>query len=128
MTSQLLYNDRNTAGGGESNKAKSEAAKEDYEASLDKLQCPSCKKYQSFDEYIEKRRSCGQCKERYQKLNIVNMNSWKQRQQEAERRKKERLKKIEEDFYGDASFAPKLNRAGVKKKQPSLTERYFCII
>jgi len=104
---------------------RSESAKEDYEASLDKLQCPKCRKYQSFDEYVEKRRSCGPCQERYVRLNVANMNSWKQRQEQAERKKQQRLKQIEDDFYGDASFAPKLNKKdGARGKRTlSLTER-----
>ena len=66
---------------------------------------------------------------RYEKLNVANMGSWKQRQAQAELKKLERLKKIEEDFYGDASFAPKLNKkSGKANPGMSLTERYsmFC--
>ena len=34
-----------------------------------------------------------------------------------------RLRKIEEDHYGDVSFAPQLNKTRREAKQPSLTER-----
>lgn len=102
---------------------RSESKKEDYEASLDKLQCPKCRKYQSFDEYVEKRRVCGQCQERYVRLNVVNMNSWKQRQEQAEQRKRERLKRIEDEAYADAKFTPKLNLTSKTKAALSLTER-----
>ena len=45
---------------------------EDYEARLDKLICPSCRKPQSFDEFFEKKRNCSQCKLKFEKLNVTS--------------------------------------------------------
>ena len=60
---------------------------------------------------------------RYERLNVANMGSWKQRQAAAERKRRERLRRIEEDCYGDASFAPKLNKSGTDKPSMTISER-----
>lgn len=96
-----------TSAGGSINKAMLDAQKEDYEARLDKLQCPKCRKYQSFDEFVDKRRHCGACKERYTKLHVSKGRAWEQKQKENELMRRVRLAKIEEDAYGPCSFAPK---------------------
>ena len=49
-----------------------EKMKDDYEARLDKLICPNCRKPQSFDEFYEKKRNCSQCKMKYEKLNATS--------------------------------------------------------
>ncbi len=83
-----------------------EAMKEDYEARLDRLQCPKCKKYQSFDEYMDKRRVCGPCRERFVKLHVSKFKSWEEKQQERDAKKAERLEKIEKELYQSYSFKP----------------------
>lgn len=80
--------------------------KEDYEARLDRLQCPTCRKYQSFDEYLEKRRICGQCKERFVKLHVSKFKSWEMKQTQNDLKKAEKLAKIEQEVYGNYSFKP----------------------
>lgn len=45
-----------------------EAEKELYAFRQDKLSCPSCKRTQSFDEFVEKRRQCSQCQQKYVKV------------------------------------------------------------
>ena len=39
-----------------------DVAEQDYEASQDKLACPECKRFQSFNDFWEKKRWCGQCR------------------------------------------------------------------
>mmetsp|Transcript_9466 Transcript_9466/g.14257 ORF Transcript_9466/g.14257 Transcript_9466/m.14257 type:complete len:400 (-) Transcript_9466:28-1227(-) len=103
--------------------------KEDYDARLDKLQCPKCRKFQSFDEYMERRRYCGGCQERYTKLHVSKGKTWELKQAENEKKKAERLAKIESELYGDCSFKPKTQgsprRHGTSNKsvQLSLHER-----
>jgi hypothetical protein len=87
-----------------SRKAKSKGAddhvKADYEAKLDKLACPSCKREQSFDEWFQKKRSCGRCQERFRQINVSNATSYVKRMEAAQKKKEERLKKAENDVYG----------------------------
>lgn len=73
----------------------------DYDASLNKLQCPVCKKPQSFDEFIEKKRSCGKCKKRFEKLNVTSGISFAKKVQEHEIERLKKLKKIEIQMYGE---------------------------
>lgn len=115
----------------ESSKAKRlqlETEKQDYEARLDKLQCPKCRKYQSFDEYYEKRRSCTNCKERYVKLNVLNLQTWEKKQAKEQEKRQERLQKIEEEMYQDMQFKPAIHpykttkpRESVVTSQPKTT-------
>jgi transcription initiation factor IIE alpha subunit len=87
-----------------------EGLKEDYEARMDRLQCPKCRKYQSFDEFMEKRRICGPCQERFVKLHVSKFKSWEAKQTEREEKKEAKLKKINEEVYGVCSFAPQVNQ------------------
>jgi transcription initiation factor IIE alpha subunit len=82
--------------------------KEDYEARLDRLQCPKCHKYQSFDEFLEKRRICGACQERYVKLHVSKFKSWETKQAEHERKKKEKLAKLDQETTGQWAYKPTL--------------------
>ena len=52
---------------------------QDYEVKIDKLQCIKCLKQQSFDEYIEKKRFCSQCNERFSKLVVCKLSEFESR-------------------------------------------------
>ncbi len=82
-----------------------ESAEADYDAKLDKLACPQCKKEQSFLEYYEKRRYCSQCNEKFCKLNIFNPNSFERRMREQELKRKQGLDDIDNEMYGKTSAA-----------------------
>ena len=100
-------NDKKNKGG---SKFLLESMKEDYEARLDRLQCPKCRKYQSFDEFLEKRRICGPCQQRFTKLHISKFKSWEMKQAEKDRKKAEKISKVEQEAYGDCSFKPQIIR------------------
>ena len=102
---------------GKTEKRMHEAQREDYEARLDRLKCPNCNKFQSYDEYVEKKRSCQQCQERYVKSSVSHPKAYAQKQAEAERRKQERLKKLEEELY------PSLPKPTGRPAGKSLIER-----
>jgi protein-arginine kinase activator protein McsA len=82
--------------------------KDDYEARLDRLQCPKCYKYQSFDEFMDKRRICGPCQERYVKLHVSKFKSWEAKQAEHERKKREKLEKLDKMTTGQWTYKPTL--------------------
>eukprot|EP01041_Mallomonas_annulata_P012430 gene12430-26148_t len=88
-----------------SKKSQLESMKEDYEAKHDRLQCPTCRKHQSFDEYMRRQRICQQCQQRYVQLNIANRNEWEKRQKEKLHQKEEKIAKTEEEMY-NYSFKP----------------------
>lgn len=94
-----------------------ESQKEDYEARLDRLKCPSCHKFQAFDEFIERKRSCQQCNVRYVKSSVSHPKAYAKKQEEAEQRKRERLKKIEDELY------PPLPKHSGKAGGKTLVER-----
>jgi len=102
-----------------SRKAKSKGAddhvKADYEAKLDKLACPKCKREQSFDEWFQKKRSCGRCQERFRQINVSNAGSYIKRMEAAQKKKEERLAKAENDVYGKdgvPNFGKKPTKSG----------------
>ena len=99
-----------------SKKSQRERESDDYEARLDKLVCPKCKKEQSFDEYVERRRFCSQCKERFVKGNIANRSVWIKRQKENEIKKQMKLKSTEEEMYSDHKFSPNLVTSDITLK------------
>lgn len=89
--------------------------KADYEAKLDKLSCPKCKREQSFDEFYEKRRTCTRCKERFRQIHVSSGGTYLKRTEEAQKKKEERLAKLEQSIYGNdgkpnISSRPKSNR------------------
>lgn len=88
----------------ESRKAKSKGAddhmKANYEAKLDKLACPSCRREQSFDEWFQKKRLCSRCSERFRQINVSNATSYIKRMEAAQKKKDERLAKIDFAVYG----------------------------
>jgi hypothetical protein len=81
-------------------KSELDAMQQDYEARLDKLQCPKCLKNQSFDEYFEKRRICTFCNVKFEKLNISSGTSFLKKMKEKEEARLEKMRKIEEEMYG----------------------------
>mmetsp|Transcript_32090 Transcript_32090/g.46253 ORF Transcript_32090/g.46253 Transcript_32090/m.46253 type:complete len:458 (-) Transcript_32090:1038-2411(-) len=96
-----------------------ESLKNDYEARLDKLMCPSCKKPQSFDEYYEKKRNCSQCPKKFEKLNITSGMSYLKRIEEQEAKKLSRLREVEKEMYGKkATFRSPLEGGPMKKERP----------
>jgi ribosomal protein L37AE/L43A len=86
-------------GGNGAEKAKMDVEEQDYNARLDKLACPKCKKTQSFDEFIEKRRFCSQCKEKFTKLNMCNVHSFEKRMKEAQKVREEKLAAVDASVY-----------------------------
>jgi hypothetical protein len=102
---------------GKSEKRLQESQKEDFEARQDRLKCPNCNKFQAFDEFIEKKRSCQQCHVRYAQSSVSHPQAYARKQQEAEQRKKERLKKMEDELY------PQLPKPTGKPSGKSLIER-----
>ena len=76
-------------------------AEEDYNARLDKLACPSCKKTQTFDEFTENKRMCSLCNQRFTKLNISNLGNFERRIQERNEKKQKKLEAIELEMYGN---------------------------
>lgn len=109
LISTLLIRQFNAKKKNKESKFVLEGMKEDYEARLDRLQCPKCLKYQSFDEWYEKRRICGPCQQRFVKLNVSKFTSWESKQQEHERKKREKLLKISHETYENCSFKPQVN-------------------
>ena len=81
-------------------KKDNESEKEAYEFKQDKLSCPTCKRFQSFDEYTEKRRSCAQCQVKYVKLNVCDVFSFDKKVKSKEEAKLDSLRRIEEEMYG----------------------------
>lgn len=99
---------RNLEGGSRGDsKALKDAQEEDYNARLDKLQCPKCRKHQSFDEFVSMKRVCGVCQERFVKLNVSKGRAWEAKQEENEKKRREKLAKIEAEAYVQCSFAPR---------------------
>ena len=79
----------------------------DYEARLDKLICPKCKKEQSYDEYKSKVRECRMCKKRFGPAVVVNQEKFEKKLKENESKRLERLAKAEEEIYGHKAFKAK---------------------
>jgi ribosomal protein L37AE/L43A len=94
-------------GGKGTEKAKLDTEEQDYDARLDKLACPTCKRTQTFAEYNEKRRYCSQCKEKFTKLNLCNVNSFEKRMKAAELAKQEKLAALDQEVYKPANQTKK---------------------
>ena len=86
-------------GGGKLDKIIRDQAEGDYEASMDKLGCPKCKRYQSFDEFWDKKRSCQLCEVRYVKVNVSSGVGFERRMKIADERRRQNLKKAADDMY-----------------------------
>lgn len=118
---------------GKAEKRLQEAMKEDYEARLDRLKCPKCNKFQAFDEFIEKKRSCQQCHVRYVKASVSHPKAYAKKQEEAEQRRRERLKKIEDELYpplpkhsgqaGGKSLIERTNELMIAQKEQARAEQ-----
>ena len=91
-------------------KAQAEA---DYEAKIDKLGCPTCKKVQSFTEFFENKRECSQCKERFTKLKTFNASSFESRMKEAAAKREAKLAAIEAEAYSAPVFKAKAPPGGL---------------
>lgn len=77
----------------------------DYDAKLDKLACPKCKREQSYDEYSEKKRVCGQCGIRFAQLHISNILAFEGRLKVKIQKAQQRKDAVEAEMYP----TPKLN-------------------
>lgn len=106
----------NLPSGGISKAAKA-VAEADYEAKLDKLACPSCKKEQSFTEFFENKRECGLCKERFTKLKTFNASSFEERMKKAAAKREAKLSAIEESAYAAPVFKAKLPPGGFSESK-----------
>eukprot|EP00605_Chrysophyceae_sp_TOSAG23-4_P001341 GSChrysophyteH1.ASY1.ANO1.1458.1 assembled CDS len=87
-------------------------AEEDYAVSKNKLGCPICKKFQSFDEYIERKRICSSCSKpgkdvRYVKLNVCDGIGFERRMRDAEKKRQERMLKATKEAYPEPKFTAK---------------------
>ena len=80
-------------------KKHTDAEKEAYDLKLDKLQCPRCRRYQTYDEYTEKRRFCAVCNEKYTKLNVCDPISFEKKLKRKAEKREANLAKIEEEMY-----------------------------
>ena len=104
-------------------KAAKAQAEADYEARLDKLACPTCKKVQSFTEFFENKRECGLCKERFTKLKTFNASSFEERMKKAAAKKEEKLAEIEKKAYSAPIFKAKLPPGGLSESKKDKEEK-----
>jgi hypothetical protein len=91
---------------GKISKTEYERMKSDYDALLNKLQCSKCMKSQSFDEFINKKRMCTMCGVKFQKLNISSGLSFTRKNEEYEKKRLEKLQKLDKETYGDIPPVP----------------------
>ena len=98
-------------------KAAKAQAEADYDAKIDKLACPSCKKVQSFTEFFENKHECSQCKERFIKLKTFNASSFEERMREAAAKREAKLAAIEEATYSAPVFKAKIPPGGLSEKK-----------
>jgi hypothetical protein len=97
-------------------KLKNIIGKEDYEASLSRLSCSECGAYQSYDEYIDKRKICHRCNVEYKK-NTCNFGAFEKREKLAQMKKQERLERVMHQSYDVNPF-----KARIPPVPPSDTE------
>lgn len=98
-----------------------DALKQDYDAKLDKLQCPKCLKPQSFDEHFENRRVCTACHVKFEKLNVSSGLSFLTNVKAKEAERVEKLKRIEREMYGDDGKSSVVNKCSGPKTNPPTT-------
>jgi hypothetical protein len=91
---------------GKISKTEYERMKSDYDALLNKLQCSKCMKSQSFDEFINKKRMCTMCGVKFQKLNISSGLSFTRKNEEYEKKRLDKLQKLDKEMYGDIPPVP----------------------
>ncbi|RYH14014.1 hypothetical protein EON65_34320 [archaeon] len=82
-------------------KSEMDALQADYEARIDKLQCPRCLRPQSFDEFFEKRRTCTLCSVKFEKLRVTSGAGFLRKMQQQEQQRLDRLKEVEKGMYGN---------------------------
>ena len=106
-------------------KAAKAQAEADYEAKIDKLACPSCKKVQSFTEFFENKRECSQCKERFTKLKTFNASSFEARMREAAAKRESKLAEIENQAYSAPVFKEKYHQEVYLRERKNKKERKY---
>jgi hypothetical protein len=88
-------------GGKPLSKTEYETMKQDYDSLLTKLQCPTCLKCQTFDEFLNKKRICTLCHVKFEKLNISSGLSFTKKNKEYEKKRLEKLAEIDKEMYGN---------------------------
>jgi hypothetical protein len=78
-----------------------ESMEEDYNAKLDKLTCPQCKKSQSFAEVLDKRRFCSQCNQRFVKVNVTSGLQFINKVALHESKRQQKIASVEDEMYGE---------------------------
>eukprot|EP01039_Chlorochromonas_danica_P001973 gene1973-2153_t len=91
-----------------------DALKQDYDAKLDKLQCPQCLKPQSFDEHLENRRFCSACNCKFEKINVTSGANFLKKVKRKELERVERLRAVEREMYGTATQSTIVNKLNGK--------------
>lgn len=98
-----------------------ERAKELYDFG-DKLQCPTCKRFQSYDEFTEKKRFCQICQSKYARLNVGDVYSFDRKVKEKQSLREQRLQRVEEEMYGyekkpfQATPVPRASRGAITSR------------
>ena len=96
----------------------------DYDAKLDKLVCPKCKKEQSYDEFSKKIRECRMCNKRFGPSCVINQESFERKLKANENKRLEKLAKTEDEVYGYKPFkarpAPKVPVTSKSDEPPDL--------
>jgi hypothetical protein len=90
--------------------AKKKQSELDYDALVDKLCCPKCKKNQSFEEFYENKRSCSACNVNFIKPTICNMRSFESRMKQHQAKKEQKLAEIDSEMYGETGRLKLLSR------------------
>ena len=83
-------------------KKKTDVAEEAYKDRIDKLRCPLCKREQSFQQFFTKQRDCNQCGVRFVPSKVHSSVDFEARMADAERRRAEKLKKLDDEVYASA--------------------------
>ena len=124
-TSNFLNRIHNTSERSQNKKDKYLEA--DYEAKLDKLVCPKCKKEQSYDEYKNKVRECKLCNQRFGPSLVISQQRFESKLKKNETKRLEKLSEVEKKVYEYKPFkarpAPKMTSISVSSVdvEPSLT-------
>jgi hypothetical protein len=95
------------------NKSQIEKEKQDYDLRLDKLKCPKCNRFQSYDEYVDKKRNCSLCNVRYVKHSVCHISSFEKRLEEKAKIREEKLTALDAEIYKDM---PGVARRNVQTK------------
>lgn len=97
--------------------------KKDYDARLDKKQCPSCTAVQAYDEFAEKRNLCVECAVEYVRPNLGGVDRFLRKLDRYAATSRRNLRDIERYVREDESRASKLVvRGGRTVRVPLFTE------